>query len=522
MKAHDTMTFENVTIYDNVKESFDVKRGINILSSSLDPIQNAIVRAPLKFTNVTFEDIGQFNLITFQQNVLFEKCIIKGLYFNKCRFINGLFFANCRDRGMVFGDCIFESLKNGDVGYSEINIDNLEESISSRRMFYNCRFINSPLFSGSSGEKSFTFQECVFEANAAMVSLVNQQCRSIKFSDCRFFCDVQLANLNITGKFSVLNCYFKKFIEIRDVSYDEKTSGIDYESVRHRVTSAIEDHVAYIPDNKKNISNTGNYKALMTTLYNLHSLLKSHGDIKAANSVYIDIRDYETHLLWDSYNQHPTLKTFFAWKMNRFLKFFCQYGTDPVQSLYYAFFTILFFSLLYFIFPSETDNLSTKRMVPAFEKLLSRAGVLEDETVKQPPFSAETGRLKALLDLTNSHKDVLPQPLYTVGHVMLKATFVYFSYLNKIKVPYPTVSEGRKHTRQWTIYTFAYLFWFLLTGLLMRLLNALALSVNAFVTLGYGEMQAKGAARYLVVLEGAIGWFLLGIFSVSLISQILG
>jgi hypothetical protein len=64
-------------------------------------------------------------------------------------------------------------------------------------------------------------------------------------------------------------------------------------------------------------------------------------------------------------------------------------------------------------------------------------------------------------------------------------------------------------------------FSFLLWGLIMRVLNSLALSFNAFVTLGYGEIEAKGIARYFCVMEGVLGWFLLSIFSVSLISQIL-
>lgn len=58
-------------------------------------------------------------------------------------------------------------------------------------------------------------------------------------------------------------------------------------------------------------------------------------------------------------------------------------------------------------------------------------------------------------------------------------------------------------------------------GRVRRLVNATALSMNAFVTLGYGEMPAKGVQRYLAVLEGLIGWFLLSIFSASLISQML-
>jgi len=39
--------------------------------------------------------------------------------------------------------------------------------------------------------------------------------------------------------------------------------------------------------------------------------------------------------------------------------------------------------------------------------------------------------------------------------------------------------------------------------------------------LGYGGISARGISRYLVVVEGLIGWFLLTIFGVSLIGQVL-
>ena len=80
-----------------------------------------------------------------------------------------------------------------------------------------------------------------------------------------------------------------------------------------------------------------------------------------------------------------------------------------------------------------------------------------------------------------------------------------------------TSQKKFKTTSILTISLVLFAFW----GLFMRTLNALALSLNAFVTLGYGEIEAKGVARYFCVLEGIVGWFLLSIFSVSLISQIL-
>ena len=56
----------------------------------------------------------------------------------------------------------------------------------------------------------------------------------------------------------------------------------------------------------------------------------------------------------------------------------------------------------------------------------------------------------------------------------------------------------------------------------IHFLNALTLSVNAFTTLGFGDIPTHGAARYVTIIQGFIGWFLLTIFSVSLISQVLG
>lgn len=65
-------------------------------------------------------------------------------------------------------------------------------------------------------------------------------------------------------------------------------------------------------------------------------------------------------------------------------------------------------------------------------------------------------------------------------------------------------------------------FYFLLFTGFIHLLNALTLSLNAFTTLGFGDIPTHGAARYVTIVQGFIGWFLLTIFSVSLINQVLG
>jgi hypothetical protein len=58
-------------------------------------------------------------------------------------------------------------------------------------------------------------------------------------------------------------------------------------------------------------------------------------------------------------------------------------------------------------------------------------------------------------------------------------------------------------------------------GFFISLVNAITLSLNAFITLGFGNIPTHGVARYFCVLEGFIGWFLLSIFTVALINQTL-
>jgi len=58
-------------------------------------------------------------------------------------------------------------------------------------------------------------------------------------------------------------------------------------------------------------------------------------------------------------------------------------------------------------------------------------------------------------------------------------------------------------------------------GLIISMLNAITLSINSFITLGFGTIPTKGLAKYICIIEGFIGWFLLSIFIVALINQVM-
>ena len=364
----------------------------------------------------------------------------------------------------------------------------------------------------------------MFNGADQLAGVLFWRCGVLYIEDCTFKCRLALGSLNIASNFNILGTKFLESVAIDNIAYDDKVTKLDYDSLRSLLTCNNVDSVPYFPvaGNLKALADEGNYKALLATLYNLHALYKSQGDIRSANKVYVDIHNYETNMLGYLYYKAPSLENYFSWLLNRFLRKFCDYGTNPIRSLKYAFYTMLLFSLLYFLFPSETDNLSSGRLAMAMEKILGRVGVLKPENPSPSPFSAETVRLNGLLQLTETHRNAMPRPLFSLGRLLIKTTLGYFRYVNRLRIPYPAAPAGTAFGSKWTFYSVVYLTAFVLAGIFMRLLNAVALSINAFVTLGYGELSAKGVARYLVVLEGAIGWFLLGIFSVSLISQILG
>jgi hypothetical protein len=64
-------------------------------------------------------------------------------------------------------------------------------------------------------------------------------------------------------------------------------------------------------------------------------------------------------------------------------------------------------------------------------------------------------------------------------------------------------------------------FFRMVSGLAVSFINALTLSLNSFTTLGFGNIPTHGLARYVCIVQGFIGWFLLSIFTVALINQVL-
>ena len=258
-----------------------------------------------------------------------------------------------------------------------------------------------------------------------------------------------------------------------------------------------------------------------------YNYFKSRYNTKVANQVYIDLKDFETKRLEIEHGQNPGFRSYFKWKVNQFLKLFSDYGTEPSKAIVVSLYVILLFAFIYLLFPNSWDSHGRKRIMNRyaffFTYMNKKSGIHEVYLENQKPELLEFDEFKTLVEKQGK---TVPKFFTTTALPLYKwaisGTKFSASVLKRVDIMKGTWSELPQSKRIWKsilligAFTIAICY-----DILIKMLNALMLSINTFTTLGFGEIPIKGLPRYLAIIQGFIGWFMLTIFSVSLISQLL-
>ena len=254
---------------------------------------------------------------------------------------------------------------------------------------------------------------------------------------------------------------------------------------------------------------------------------KSKFDTENANAVYVNLKDMETKRMAWLYKTDPSFDKFFTWKINQFLKVFSDYGTKPSKAIIFSLYVILLFALIYLFFPNSWDSHGKHRIIHRytfFMKYMNRKqGIhevyLED---KQPELLGYENFKKMIDESAQSVPRFFRATALPLYKWALSGTQITASFLSRFDVLKGTWQEVPQNHRWWKVILLIGAFLFAIAyDILIKILNALMLSINTFTTLGFGEIPIKGLPRYLAIIQGFIGWFMLTIFSVSLISQLL-
>lgn len=306
-----------------------------------------------------------------------------------------------------------------------------------------------------------------------------------------------------------------------DAAYNRK-----FQTQEHKkpyFTSFVEDYL----DNLR-IKAPNTFRLETKLLGSIYNKYKQEHDSEFANKVYIELKDLETERLAYLHQENRSFKSYFSWKINQFLKIFSAYGTEPARAITMSVYVVLAFALIYLFFPNHWDSHGKNRIVDRYSfflKYMKRDAGMHDVYLEEKlPELLAYDEYKNLIE--SSGKDIpkffqaTALPIYKWA---ISSTKITASLLSKVDVVKGTWSELPQSKRPWKsiLLTGAFLI-ALLYDIFIKMLNALMLSINTFTTLGFGEIPIKGLPRYLAIIQGFIGWFMLTIFSVSLISQLLG
>ena len=188
---------------------------------------------------------------------------------------------------------------------------------------------------------------------------------------------------------------------------------------------------------------------------------------------------------------------------------------------------ILYFSIFYFFFYSSWDKINRGFFIRKYKRLieyLTSNKNLEDfyNEKKSEEIASFNNFKKQTLESRKNMPMLLhlmALPLYKFSLLKFKVSLFVFRNSDLLKEEWQKQPRSKKIMKGGLVYLGVFIY--LLGVVILRGINSIALSINTFSTLGFGDIPVTGISRYVAIIQGFIGWFLLSIFSVSLISQIL-
>jgi len=503
---------------------------------------NLVIKKGIEFIDCEFPALYWFVLrnFIFEGPVCFRRCKSVFLYFKDCVFLHHLtirggefHFLHAErtefhlgfnvSEGVIINDylhfshCKFQYSQNFLKNPFYVPHQNVLGNLEIYPSFYQINNKNNPF--------SLFFIHCDFiapDTNFLQLDLSHSAFSSLEFNNCFIHSLLNLSFVNVENQFKFKNVHLKRHILAEALNFNPANSKVDWFQIDScRIAVELENGDILNGKNVQTLNDDYYFNTLISVYALLYNCYKSQGNKLSANQCYIEWKDIETIYL--NQKKIKNFDFYFFWVMNVFLKTFCDYGTNPIKSMIWSFYVIVIFSMVYLFFPNINNLPDEYRYTKRLKILLS--------------YFTENKRISECLSIFNnqSENDYLLKKLYSQNHV--PNFLLWFSIPIKIKrywklLKIKWIRKLDQYTGRWNELNSSRKKWviFLYTGLMIssflyvgiiKILNALMLSLNVFSTLGFGDIPVEGFAKYLTVVEGFIGWFLLSIFSVALISQII-
>jgi len=486
----------------------------------------------LVLRNITFMDYfaitnstpikAIFKECTFKKTLRIYNCEVDFIDLDSCRLEHGFkFFRNTvKDR---------LTIKNSNITVNPSLFGDTDALDMEPRLFR---------LSNKQDGFDLVIQNTVFELPENLrndpqffIILTESDFKNLSFTQNTVNANLDLSESTINNAFVTNECRFAGSIILDAFNVNPINTRVQWSTVAHN-RIAIFDHKNKTTYNGYSVDSIGNevrFSSLICCYANFYNAFKSQGNRIAANACYVEWKDIETAYLKRLYTSGQDKSVFFNYLMNVFLKTFCDYGTNPLKAIQIAFYVLLFFAGIYFFFPYSILSFHKRTMFDQLKiyghYLSSPKSLLEIEDsviakeVKTPTYNEYMSFVTESKGRVPWYFNIFGKPLYFLELIRNKPTKLFYKLIDIFPDEWETMSSVKKviATIMYGVVFIATVLWFFL----IHVLDSVALSLNVFSTLGFGQIPIKGIPRYLTILEGFIGWFLLSIFSVSLISQVI-
>jgi len=461
--------------------------------------------APIVLTNVRFKE--GFEIYGLKNSrFAFTHCVFDKLH--QIRLINTLFFLS-------YIECSFKDVYRFNNPLEPVQL-----------YFEKCQFDGPIQFSSNQNTPSISLKNSNINQEAVEFGL-QSKFNSISIDSTYTKKGVKLSGIDITNYFEITNSNIGG-LEIDGANFPPNNTYLPFNQVSKKLSVYnYEENQSYFGLTDQDLENKEKYDRLIASYAKLLSVYKSRSEMDSYNACYIEMRNKQTAFSKFIYSKNKSFSNYIVYQLNVFMRVFSDYGTKPTKAIIFSIYVILLFALIYLFFPNSWDKHGKKRIIDRytfFMKYMNKnAGIHEVYLEGQKEELMQYDEFKTIVE---NYGRTVPKffsltalPLYKWA---ISGTKLSASILKHIDIMKGTWSELPHHQRFWKSILLVCAFLVALVyDIFIKMLNALMLSINTFTTLGFGEIPIKGLPRYLAIVQGFIGWFMLTIFSVSLISQLL-
>ncbi|MGE4541699.1 MAG: hypothetical protein AB7D35_10590 [Bacteroidales bacterium] len=343
---------------------------------------------------------------------------------------------------------------------------------------------------------------------------------------------LDLTDLNIEKSLLGDSLLISDFIAVQNFDFPAENTNLPWHNLGGEKLSLLLEKGSGKPEiyqakSTQQLASTLHYNELMSCYNKINGMYQARADRQSINESYIEIKDIETRYQKFKYELEPTLNLFIGYHLNRFLSFFSDYATNPAKSLQIALYTILIFAFFYMISYSDWDGINFNYFVRQY-MLLSEYFMTEKslKDLYSTDIEEERERFEAIKTHYLKNRSEIPLlvrglgfPLYFFWNARQQLIWLVYSKIELMHGQWNQLSNSRKAVVG-TVTALSLFIYFAIV-LLIKFINSFMLSLNMFLAMGFGKTPENRAPMYLTVIEGLIGWLMLTIFTITLLSQLL-